>query len=654
MDHGIRRLLLDAWKKSVMVGPKLDVICLGRAAVDLYGEQLGVDLPGMRTFRKYLGGSSANMAVGMAKQGLSVGMITCVGDEAMGQFVRSELAANGVDVTQVSLDKDRLTGLAILAIKDEETFPLLFYRENCADMAIQPSDIDEDYIASAKFLTITGTHFSNEEISRASMTAVNYARANGTQTVLDIDYRPVLWGVAGHGEGESRFVAADSVTNHIQDILPLFDLVIGTEEEVQIAGGSTDTLAALQAIRQLTDATIVLKRGPLGCAVFEDTIPGDINDGFLGEGVAVDVHNVVGAGDAFMSGFMRGWVQDKSVEAACTYGNTCGALVVTRHECAPAIPTKLELDDFLERRRSSPELRPDSRLELLHRLTSRKPENRDIYVLAFDHRVQLEVMAKEQGVDTGQIAKFKAIVGQALRLASAHSDLDGRIGLIADSGYGSKVLAEFTDTDCWIARPVELPTAKPLQFEAGDNVGLELVSWPTEHVVKVLVNYHADDAASVREATERRVLELYEACVKTEHELLFEVIVPEGSTQEDTTVADVMARFYDLDIFPDWWKLPPPTVAGWAHVNRVIDTYDPYCHGVLLLGLDAPEAVIAAGFKAAAGQDKCRGFAVGRTIFSAPARQWMSGAVDDEEAIEVIAGNYIRIVKLWQGRNGRG
>ena len=115
-----------------MRSANVDVVCLGRAAVDLYGEQLGVDLPSMRTFRKYLGGSSANMAVGMAKQGLRVGIITRVGDEAMGKFVRAELAANGVDVTHVSIDKKRLTALAILAIKDEQTFPLLFYRENCA------------------------------------------------------------------------------------------------------------------------------------------------------------------------------------------------------------------------------------------------------------------------------------------------------------------------------------------------------------------------------------------------------------------------------------------------------------------------------------------------------------------------------------------
>jgi len=629
----------------------IDVICLGRAAVDLYGEQLGVDLPRMRTFRKYLGGSSANMAVGMAKQGLRVGIITRVGDEAMGKFVRTELAANGVDVTHVSIDKKRLTALAILAIKDEETFPLLFYRENCADMAIQPSDIDENYIAGAKFLTITGTHFSTEEISRASMTAVDYARANETGTVLDIDYRPVLWGVAEHADGESRSVVSDSVTKHIQNILPLFDLIIGTEEEVRIAGGSTDTVAALQAIRQLSDATIVLKRGPLGCVVFDAAIPGDINDGFLAEGIEVDVHNVVGAGDAFMSGFMRGWIQDKSIEAACRYGNACGAVVVTRHQCALAIPTKLELDDFLERRRSNPRLRPDSRLDLLHRLTSRKQDNRDLYVLAFDHRVQLEEMAKEQGVNTSQIVKLKEIIGQALRLARDRSDMDGRIGLIVDSRYGAGVLAKFTDTDCFIARPVELPMSKPLQFETGDNVGLDLVSWPSEHVVKVLVNYHPDDSASVREATERRVLELYEACVKTEHELLLEVIVPQDSSQDDTTVADVMSRFYDLDVYPDWWKLPPPTVDGWAHVNRVIDTYDSHCRGVLLLGLDAPEAVVAAGFEAAAGQDRCRGFAVGRTIFSAPARRWMSGDMSDEEVIEAIAENYIRMVKLWQGRN---
>ena len=637
-----------------MMASKLDVICLGRAAVDLYGEQLGDDLSSMRTFRKYLGGSSANMAGGMAKQGLKVGLISCVGDEAMGKFVRTELAANSVDVTHVSIDRKRLTALAILAIKDEETFPLLFYRENCADMAIQPGDIDEDYIAGAEFLTITGTHFSNEEISRASMRAVDYARANGTKTVLDIDYRPVLWRVAEHAEGESRFVAAASVTKHIQSILPLFDLIIGTEEEVRIAGGSTDTLEALEAIRQLSDATIVLKRGSLGCAVFEDAIPGDINDGFLGEGVEVDILNVVGAGDAFISGFMRGWVQDKSLEAACRYGNACGALVVTRHQCAPAIPTKLELDDFLKRRRSNPELQPDRELDRLHRFTTRKPDSREVYALAFDHRVQLEAMAEELGVNSSQIPKLKEIIVQALELARDRSDLDGRIGIIADFSFASKVLARFTGSDCWIARPVELPTLKPLQFEAGDNVGLELVSWPSEHVVKVLVNYHPDDATSVRETTERRLLALYDACVKTDHELLLEIIVPKNSPQVDTTVAAVMSRFYGLGIYPDWWQLRPPKIAGWAQVNRVIDTYDSQCRGVLLLGLDAAEAVVAAGFKAAAGQDKCRGFAVGRTIFSEPARRWMSGAISDEEATAAIAKNYIRMVKLWQGRNDSG
>ena len=117
-----------------MTEKKLDVICLGRAAVDFYGQQLGARLEDMRSFAKYLGGSSANMAVGMSRQGLQVAMLARVGDEHMGRFVREELARNGVDVGHVHTDKERLTGLVVLGIKDRDTFPLIFYRENCADM----------------------------------------------------------------------------------------------------------------------------------------------------------------------------------------------------------------------------------------------------------------------------------------------------------------------------------------------------------------------------------------------------------------------------------------------------------------------------------------------------------------------------------------
>jgi 5-dehydro-2-deoxygluconokinase len=261
-----------------------ELIAMGRAAVDLYGEQIGGRLEDMSSFAKYLGGCPANIATGASRLGLKVAMLTRVGDEHMGRFVREQLAAEGVDVSHIKTDPARLTGLVILGIRDRDTFPLIFYRENCADMAIAPEDFDESFIASSKALLVTGTHFSTASTDSACRTAIRYAKKNSTKVIFDIDYRPVLWGLTGRGLGEQRFIASDTVSKHLQSILPDCDLVVGTEEEIHIAGGNTDTIAALRKIRSLSKAAIVLKRGPQGCAIFDRDIPDRIDDGITHRG----------------------------------------------------------------------------------------------------------------------------------------------------------------------------------------------------------------------------------------------------------------------------------------------------------------------------------------------------------------------------------
>ncbi len=166
---------------------------------------------------------------------------------------------------------------------------------------------------------------------------------------LDIDYRPVLWGLTSPGLGEHRYVQSGEVSAHLQTVIPLCDLVVGTEEEIHIAGGSTDTIAALQRLRELTPGTLVVKRGPMGCVVFPAAIPDSIEDGLKGPGFPVDVYNILGAGDAFMAGFLRGWIRDEPLERCCAYANACGALVVSRHGCAPAMPSWIELNAFPRR-----------------------------------------------------------------------------------------------------------------------------------------------------------------------------------------------------------------------------------------------------------------------------------------------------------------
>lgn len=633
---------------------QFDVICLGRAAVDFYGQQIGSRLEDMSSFAKYLGGSSANIAYGTARLGLKSAMLTRVGDEHMGRFVREELARAGVDTSQVLTDADHLTGLVILGIKDRETFPLIFYRHDCADMALTKADINREFIASSHSLLLTGTHLSTQTTYAACRQAIDYAKDAGSKVILDIDYRPVLWGLTGLGEGENRFVSSANVTSHLQTILPDCDLIVGTEEEINIAGGCDDIIASLNNIRQLSTATIVLKLGPLGCTVLDGEIPATEQDFHLYCGVQVEVLNVLGAGDAFISGFLRGWLAGEPFERCAAYANACGALVVSRHGCAPAIPSAQELDDYLERAQTVPRPDRDTRLNYLHRVTSRHQAPRqELCVLAFDHRKQFYDMATEADADPKRIPALKQLLVKATERGAARAGIEGKVGVLIDDTYGQDALNDVTGRGWWIGRPVELPSSRPLELEGGRNISERLKTWPREHVVKCLVFYHLDDPVPLRLQQERQVQELYQACIGSGHEFLLEIIPPKDCHQDDNTIVNSMKRFYNLGIFPDWWKLPSPSRTAWQQISDLIASRDPHCRGVVLLGLDASQEALRQGFNQSAGFEICKGFAVGRTLFGPPALQWLKGEIDDQQLIEKVSDNYLTLIGYWRERNAK-
>ncbi|PWQ92442.1 bifunctional 5-dehydro-2-deoxygluconokinase/5-dehydro-2-deoxyphosphogluconate aldolase [Leucothrix pacifica] len=633
---------------------ELDIICLGRAAVDFYGDQIGSRLEDMGSFSKYLGGSSCNIAFGCARLGLKSSMLTRVGDEHMGRFVREELQRVGVDTSHIVTDKERLTGLVILGIKDQDTFPLIFYRNDCADMAVSTEDFDADYIAKAKALLITGTHFSTENTYRTSMQAIKYAKAAGTKVVVDIDYRPVLWGLTSLGDGETRFISSEGVSAHLQTVLPYCDLVVGTEEEIHIGGGSTDTITALKKVRELSDATIVLKLGPLGCTVLNGPIPDSMDDFVVHQGVRVDVLNVLGAGDAFMSGFLRGWLRGEDDQTCTAYANASGALVVSRHGCAPAVPTEEELFYYLKHSDDIPQPDKDPALNQLHRVTTRIPQSRpEVCVLAFDHRKQLTDMADETGADRACIHTLKQLLVKSVEKGIQESGLSqSAAGVLIDDTFGQDALNDITGRGWFIGRPVELPSSYPLELEGGRSIGSRLKEWPLEHIVKCLCFYHPDDPTDVRLKQERQIAELFKACQASGHQLLLEFIPPAGSTVEDDTMSRALARMYNLGIRPDWWKLPPQSEASWELLTQLINHRDPHCQGVVLLGLAASMASVKQGFKTAAAYPICKGFTVGRTIFAEESRQWMLGEIDDQALVDGAAANYLELIKAWREWRG--
>lgn len=627
----------------------LDVICLGRVAVDLYGDQFGGRLEEMQSFSMYLGGSSGNLASGLARLGSKSSMLSRVGDEQMGRFVVESLAKEGVDTSHVATDPNRLTALVVLGIANRNSFPHIFYRENCADLGIEESDFDEDYIGSSRALSITGTHLSTEQSYKVVQTAISYAKKRATQVVLDIDYRPVLWGLIAAGDGEERFVESAKATAKIQSVVGDVDLLVGTEEEINIAGGSTDTLESLRAIRNISAATIVLKRGPLGCSIYEDVIPDNLDDGITVHGVQVEVLNTLGAGDAFLSGFLSAWINGQSWRECAASGNACGALVVSRHGCTPAMPTRIELDDYLSRAESVPRPDKDARINYLHGASTRTQVPTPLMVLAFDHRRQLEDLVVSVEPAAERISEFKSLVCRAAEIVADERGSNENLGIIVDERYGESVLAHMTGKQWWIGRPVEVPSSKPVEFDPRNSMGLPLLKWPKSHLVKCLVFYHPDDDIEMRLAQEERVAELYADCDTLGRELLLEIISSNsGHEVNDSTVPNVLRRFYNLGIRPAWWKLEAQSDASWHELAAVVEQNDPLCHGVLMLGLDAPEEELKESFRIAGNHAICKGFAVGRSIFGASARQWFNGECDDDTVIRQVADNYRTMINLWQ------
>jgi 5-dehydro-2-deoxygluconokinase len=632
-------------------GKRLDVITIGRSSVDLYGQQSGSRLEDIASFAKSVGGCPTNIAVGTARLGLKSGLITRVGDEQMGRFIREQLAREGVATDGIITDRDRLTALVLLAIESEGVSPMIFVRTDCADMALTEDDLDEDFIRSARAVLVTGTHFSKPNTEAAQRKAIRIAKESGGKVIFDIDYRPNLWGLAGHAEGFERYVKSDRVSAIMRSVLPDCDLIVGTEEEIMIASGADSVLASLRAIREISPATIVLKRGAQGCIVYEGPISDNLEDGIVGKGFPIEVYNVLGAGDAFMSGFLRGWLKGEPHETSATWANACGAFAVSRLLCAPEYPSWEELQFFLRHGSRHKALRKDETLSHIHWATTRRREIPLLMALAIDHRSQLTEIADSLKVGHAKINAFKRLaVAAAARVSQGREGY----GMLIDERFGREAFFDAAKKDfSWIGRPVELPGSRPLRFEFSQDIGSQLVEWPVDHCIKCLCFYHPDDPEALKTEQQQKLRALFDAARRVGRELLIEIIAGKHGALDDNTIPRALAELYALGIRPDWWKLEPQHSAqAWKNIEAVITANDPWCRGIVLLGLEAPAETLEKAFAATTVAPLVKGFAVGRTIFAHAAREWMAGRMTDEEAIGDMAGRFGELTRAWLRTRG--
>ena len=621
-----------------------DLVCMGRVAVDLYAEQIHSPLENAQSFRKYLGGCAGNISVGISRLGLKSAMFSCTGTDAMGEFLRQQLHHEGVDTTLLRDTSEHLTALVLLGVSPPDRFPLIFYRENCADMQIRPEDADPAFLRKAKALLFTGTGLSSPSMKAATQAAVKTAKEQGCAVILDIDYRPVLWGLTAAGDGESRFVASEAVTKELQPLLKDLDLIIGTEEEVMIAGGTETLEDALQVIRDSSNATVVLKRGEKGCEVFE---PGSQRSR-TARPFPIKVLNILGAGDAFAAGFLRGWLHGETLETCALWGNANGALTVTRHGCAPSMASFEELQYLIENFDSDPNILTNSRLLRLHQRTILgKPRNYPLQVLAFDHRTQFEDSCKQHNQPTSRITEFKSLVFEGFKkVATERPDLP--LALLVDPQYGADILQDSAYASYSVGAPIEQAGSYPVEWLCGEELHEHLLSRPSEWFIKVLWHYHTDLPAAEKERQLIQLKRLEEICQLLDRRLMLELILPAHLSQDGNAMAAAIDEVYEAQITPFWWKIMAlDTKMEWQHVTAALDRHDSEA-GIIALGKNAPLETFPAWFKTLRSTPHTCGFAIGRSIFWKPWESFISGSMAPDEIPSIIEKNYVAVLEMWE------
>ncbi|MFN8379398.1 MAG: 5-dehydro-2-deoxygluconokinase [Anaerolineae bacterium] len=308
-----------------------DVLCIGRSSIDLYSNDVGVPFEQITSFAALVGGCPTNISVGTRRLGLKSALLTGVGQDKVGDFIVAFLDREGVETHFIAHKAGRRTSAVLLGIQPPDTFPLTFYRDNCADIELTIDDALAAPIADSRLLLISGTGLSAEPSRSATLVAAETALASETEVVLDIDYRSTLWHDA----------RAFGVT--IRAALPLVDIAIGTEDEIKAATGAPTGEAGVARLLEGVRKAVVYKLGEAGARVY--TKDGAIHNAAP---FRIEVLNTLGAGDAFASGFLYGYLNGWGWQKSARMGNATGAIVVTRQGCANDMPTLTEAMTFAE------------------------------------------------------------------------------------------------------------------------------------------------------------------------------------------------------------------------------------------------------------------------------------------------------------------
>lgn len=306
----------------------MEVTIVGRIGYDLYSEEPHVKLPEVRRFSRYLGGSSANMAVGLSRLGAHVGMVSCLGTDSLSEFLIEFLRSQKVDTSHVQRAPGYLPSLCLTEVSPPDRFPQVFYRHDAVDTMLRVTEEDLSYVAARGMFITNGTSLCAPPSRESTYLALERAKRAGCRVVFDVDYRPMSW------------PSASAAGQAVRLALPFIDVLIGNQPELQLVAGEEDLQRATEKLREQVPL-LVSKLGEQGTRVWQN-----------GESVflppySVEVVSTIGAGDGFASGFLYALLTGKPLAECLHYGNAAAAIVVGRLSCSEAMPTLAEVEAMI-------------------------------------------------------------------------------------------------------------------------------------------------------------------------------------------------------------------------------------------------------------------------------------------------------------------
>jgi 5-dehydro-2-deoxygluconokinase len=301
-----------------------EVVVMGRLSADLYPAQIRTPLREQRNYVRYVGGFAGNVSTGLARLQVRTNIVSKVGNDGHGEFIRDFLSGEGVDAGWLGVDRTLNTPIVFCEIWPPDRFPLLFYRTpTCPDWELTTEDFDLDAVADAPILLVSGTGLAREKSRAAHMAALEQHRHTA---IFDLDYRPSFW------------PGADDYRRAVEAALPRADIVVGNEDEVRAATGNDDPRQGIAALRARGPRILILKRGGEGAALFEGERVVEVPP------VRMEVVNGLGAGDAFLASVTQGLLRGIDLEAAVRRANWAGAYVASQIACSEAMPYLKDVD----------------------------------------------------------------------------------------------------------------------------------------------------------------------------------------------------------------------------------------------------------------------------------------------------------------------